>query len=172
MVSNLRFCMHIIMHWVISSCSASSEISDWHEAKKTLIWLFHTSSSIVSGIHFLKSPFSSLMSSGKQTWIALRKLLLHEYCGLLVLWGCCIQAPKHFFGIVLSTDLQTFPMYLAVHCMMKSSRSGIWKKWYLTSLFVILSSLTLVQVIPRILLIAEWWKLLSFYCDILGFTSP
>jgi len=174
-VSNLRFCMQVIARWVISSCSVSSQISDWHETKKSSIRLFHASSSIVSCVHFLKSPWSSSVSSGRQAWIALRKLLLHEYCGLPVLRGRWIQAPNSFFGIILSSDLQTFPMYLTVHHTMKALMSGIWKKRYLTSSFVILSSLTLFQVIPRILLMAEWWKLLSFFLlffwDVPGFTS-
>jgi len=59
--------------------------------------------------------FAFFFSSGMRALMVMRKLLLHEFCGLPFILVANVQAPSSFHGI---SDLITFLMYLLVLLMM------------------------------------------------------
>jgi len=65
-----------------------------------------------------------------------------------------------FQSMLFHSDLNTLPIYLLVLLMIKVSIFGILLNLALTSIFMIFPSLTCSHLIPKILLITEWWKTL------------
>ena len=123
-----------------------------------LINEFHFSSFAAKGNHSLKVALS-LICLSRTSLRAQMKLSLHDICGLPAFLLAGTQAPNIFFGRELLFVLYTFPMYLLV---MKLSTFGILQNHFWTCLFIMWHSMPSPIQIPKICLIAVWWKAFSF----------
>ena len=143
-LANLRFCI-LVLDFTVKVLCIHEIIIDFR-----VPWVLITG---YVSCHFFLCVVWSL-------WLPQKKML-HKFCSLPVFLGQYIHAPRSFHRMLFLSNLIILPMYPFFLLIMKVLILGMLLKWFLTSLFIILSSLTHSPLSPSILLIALWWKPLS-----------